>query len=230
MRGTKAFSGRDGGAFAPAGRPGGVGLAAWLWALAAVLPWRAAFGAELKLGVVNIGEINARYKKAEDLRKAHAEKFKARKEDIERRRRELARRIAEYQGDLRGEADPARAKEAREIEVQQLVLNQDVREYQREESRARDRIIREVADDVAAACRRLGEARGYDLILKLYGPDRTASDDRERLEAFQLDVLLYCSPAVDITGDVLQLLEDAYRRGLKLVPEETVEPPRGGRG
>ena len=47
-------------------------------------------------------------------------------------------------------------------------------------------------------------------------------------EAFELNAVLYAAPSVDMTARVLDVLEDAYQRGIKLVPDEPSAGPAGG--
>ena len=61
------------------------------------------------------------------------------------------------------------------------------------------------------------------MIFKRLGPDPNATTDREHVEAFQIDPLLYYAPDADITSAVLDLLEDAYRQGINLVPGDPLE-------
>jgi outer membrane protein len=177
-----------------------------------------ACGAELRVGVVNVGQILARYRRAQDLEKSLTEEFGPKQEEFETRRKELARRLAEFRSEAGGEQDPARLREAKEIETEEFLLKLDLRQHGREVEAARDRAARRIADEISAVCARIARADGYDLILKLNGPMAPVRDDRGALEAFQLEGILYCSPGIDMTSRVLELLEDAYRRGIRLVP------------
>jgi Skp family chaperone for outer membrane proteins len=198
------------------------GIAA-LAALAASSAARA--GESKKIGVVHVREILARYKKHEDLQRKRAERFQPRSEGLKLRQTELARRVAEIQKDLADsdEQDPRRIRAVKEIEMKELLLKLDYRQLRREMQTSADRITAHVLAEVGEACRRIGEAQGYYLILKRYGPDPDARDPRQQVDAFQLDPVLYCSPEADITSRVLDLLEDAYRQGIPLVPEPDEE-------
>ena len=199
-----------------AGRPAALLLMAFV-ALAA----SAASGAELKIGVVNVDEIVARYRKAEDLKKAEEKTLAERRDELGRGSRELEKRIAAF------DADPqaaGRRETARELQLEKYVLELDVREFGRDRSLAENRIRRRVTDEIAAVCRRIGEREGYDLILKQSAPGRVPRSDRERVEAFELNPVLYAAASVDMTSRVLDVLEDAYRRGMKLVPEPAARP------
>ncbi len=196
---------------------GGRAVALLLAALAA----SAASGAELKIGVVNVDEIVARYKKTEDLKKAEQENLAERRDELARRSRELEKRIAAF------EADPnaaGRRETARDLQLEKYVLELDVREFGRSRSLAENRIRRRITDEIAAVCSRIGEREGYDLILKQSSPGRALRSDRERVEAFELNPVLYAADSVLLTSRVLEVLEDAYRRGIKLLPDEpTIE-------
>jgi Skp family chaperone for outer membrane proteins len=180
-----------------------------------------ASSAELKIGVVNVREVLARYKKHEDLQRKRVEHFKPRAEALQQRRRELAERVQRVQASLaESEQDPKRVRAVKQIETQEFILKLDYRELQRDMQKAADGITALVLQEVAAACRRIGAAQGYHLILKRYGQDPNAKGARQRVEAFQVDSLLYYAPELDITSGVLDLLEDAYRKGLKLAPDD----------
>ena len=183
--------------------------------LVAALAASAASGAELKIGVVNVDEIVARFSKAEDLKKAEEKKLAERRDELGRRSRELEKRIAEY------EAGPQAAggrQAAREIQLEKYVLELDVREFGRDRTLAENRIRRRITDEIMAVCGRIGEREGYDLILKQSSPGRAPGTDRERVEAFELNPVLYAAESVDLTSRVLEVLEDAYRRNIKLLP------------
>ena len=188
-----------------------------------------AAAADVRIGVVNVREVFARYRKAEDLKKADEERLMPRQKDLERRRRELVRRAAELQES--GEGEDPEATRLREVEEYMFKL--DYRQFQRDIQAANERFMRRVWDDLKEVCRRVAEDEGFDLVVKSYGPDPAATTDRERLEAYQGDALLYAAPSVDITARVLEVLENAYRRGIKLVPDdgdEEDQPPGGGHG
>ena len=190
--------------------------------LSAALAASVASGAELRIGVVNVDEIVARYKKAEDLKRAEEKKLADAREELGRRSRELEKRIVAF------EADPkaaGRREAARDLQLEKYVLELDVREFGRERTFAQNRIRRRITDEIAAVCRRIGEREGYDLILKRSAPGGAPRSDRERVEAFELNPVLYAADSVDMTSRVLDVLEDAYRRGIKLVPDE---PAAGG--
>jgi Skp family chaperone for outer membrane proteins len=193
-----------------------------------------AAAADVRIGVVNVREVFARYRKAEDLKKANAEKLTPRQKELERRQRELVRRAGELQEFGEGEdLEVARLREAREIKHQEYMFELDYRQFQRDIQAVNERLMRKVWDDVREVCRRVAEDEGLDLVVKSYGPDPAATTDRERLEAHQGDALLYAAPSVDITARVLEVLENAYRRGIKLVPDdgdEEGQPPGGGHG
>lgn len=184
---------------------------------------RTASCAEIKIGVVNIREILARYKKYEDLQKKSVESFTSKRDALENRRDELARHVAELQAHPGSEQDPDRMRATKEIETTEFMLKLDYRELQREMQKSGDRITRHVIEEIGAACGRIGDAQGYYLIIKRFGPDPANKDDREHIDAFKLDPLLYYSPDADITQSILALLEDAYSQGIRLVPNDLVE-------
>ena len=98
----------------------------------------------------------------------------------------------------------------------------DVREFGRDRALAENHIRRRITDEISAVCHRIGARESYDLILKRSSPGRALRSDRERVEAFGLNPVLYAAESLDITSRVLDVLEDAYRRGIKLVPDEPV--------
>lgn len=204
---------------------------------------RKAAAADIRIGVVNVREVFARYKKAEDLRKENEKRLRPRQQELERRQRDLLRRAADVREMVGGEEEEGRQlREMKKLELDDYVLKLDRRRFKRDVQAANERLMRRLWEELAAACRRIAEADGYDLILKYYGSDPEAVTDRERLEAFQGDALLYLAPSIDITSRVLKVLENAYRRGIKLVPDDQDEdrddghdgganaPPEGGHG
>ncbi len=196
----------------------------------AVLASRASGAAELKIGVVNVDEILARYKKAEDIRKTEEEKLRADRKKIAERSRGYKKRVAEFEADGISPGDPGKRKRERELELERFLLQRDVRDFQQRKQQSGERINRRITDEVVAVCARIGRADGYDLILKRSAPGKTPTDDRARIMAFQLNPVLYAAASVDMTTRVLEALEDAYSRGIKLVPDrpEANEPrPEG---
>jgi Skp family chaperone for outer membrane proteins len=179
--------------------------------------------AELKIGVVNVREILARYKKHEDLQKKVSVKFAARRDALAKKRQDLAARVAKVQEEQGSENDPARIRAVKAIETDEFLLKLDYRELQQDMKSHGDLLMRHVLEEAEAACRRIGEAQGYFMIVKRFGPDPSSTDDREHVEAFQIDPLFYYAPSADITSAVLAVLEDAYRQGIKLVPNDRVD-------
>ena len=204
-------------------------------ALCVSLPARqagAAGAANVKIGVVNVSEVFARYRKAEELQKKNTEAFAARQQDLLKRQQELVRKAAALQGQTGDEQNPANYKGVKDLERAKFLLEQDYQEFQHDLKVAQDRFRRYIREEIAAACRRIGSSEGYDLILKIQEADPDAAGDRARIEMFESNAVLYASPSVDITPRVLSFLEDAYRRGVKLVPDDGLGllPAEGGNG
>lgn len=196
----------------------------------AALASTASGAAELKIGVVNVDEILARYKKAEDIRKTEEEKLRADGKKIAERSREYKKRVAEFEADGISPGDPGKRKRERELELERFLLQRDMRDFRQRKQQSQERVNRRISDEVVAVCARIGRADGYDLILKRSAPGKTPTDDRAQILAFQLNPVLYAAGSVDMTTRVLEALEDAYSRGIKLVPDrpETKEPrPEG---
>ena len=196
----------------------------------AALAARAPGAAELKIGVVNVDEILARYKKAEDIGKTEDERFRAGKKKIAERSREYNKRLAQLDAEEAAADDPDKRKLERELELERFLLKRDMRDLQQKRQQGLQRIKRRITDEVVAVCARIGRAEGYDLILKRSAPGKAPSDDRAHILAFQLNPVLYAAGSIDMTSRVLEALEDAYSRGIKLVPDrpETKEPrPEG---
>ncbi len=183
-----------------------------------------ATAAELKVAVVDVSEVLARYKKTEDLKQAAQEKLREREKKLGERSREYQTRVAEL-ATASIETTPAEAlKRKRELEVEKALIEFDIREFHRLRKDAETRIMRAINDDIAAICRRIGEAEGYDLILKRYSPPGGLAADQTRVEVFRLSPVLYAAGHMDVTSRVLEALEEAYARGLKLVPESGALP------
>ena len=196
----------------------------------AALASRASGAAELKIGVVNIDEILARYKKAEDIGKTEDDRFRADKKKIAERSREYNKRLAQLDAKEAAANDPGKLKLERELELERFLLKRDMRDLQQQRQQGLQRIKRRITDEVVAVCARIGRAEGYDLILKRSAPGKSPADDRAQILAFQLNPVLYAAGSVDMTTRVLEVLEDAYSRGIKLVPDrpEAKEPrPEG---
>ncbi len=207
-----------------------------------------AAAADIRVGVINVREVFARYRKAEDLRKKNEKKLRPRQQELERRQRELLRRAADIREKAassgrpegptdraEGEEEEARQlREMKKLELEDYVLKLDRRQFTRDVQAANERLMLRLWEELAEACRRVAEADGYDLVLKFYGPDPAAATARESLEAFRGDAILHMAPSIDITSRVLKVLENAYRRGIKLIPEdrdgEADAPPEGGHG
>jgi Skp family chaperone for outer membrane proteins len=192
---------------------------ALLAALAAVCGSVATAAERPGIGVVDVREVLARYKKHEDLKGKIVGHFRADHDKLKERRRELGARVAKLQASLSGsEQDAQRVRTVKEIELQEYLLKLDYRELQKKVKAANDRLAAVILGEISAACRRIGEAQGYYLILKKFGPEPGGTSASNALEAFQLDSLLYHAPEADLTSQVLDLLEDAYEKGIALVP------------
>lgn len=90
------------------------------------------------------------------------------------------------------------AKEARQPKQEQLIekkrqLEDFDREVRRQLGESREKVVREIFQDIDATIAEYGKAKGYDFIL----------NDR---------VLLYRNPTLNITKDVLQELMKKYKK------------------
>ncbi len=141
------------------------------------------------IAYVDVAEVFDNYQKTKDQDLA----LKNIGEQKEKERAELVKAARQLEDEI-----SLLAKEARQPKQEQLIekkrqLEDFDREVRRQLGEGREKVVREIFQDIDATIAEYGKAKGYDFIL----------NDR---------VLLYRNPTLNITKDILQELIKKYKK------------------
>lgn len=119
----------------------------------------------------------------------------------------------------------------RRIELRKLTVRLEfwLRDLRDEIGQKLDAYTSEVEQDIRKAAKEVAEKKGLDLVLN---HDPTAGESDPRLEERRIPIVLYASPRVDITKEVLEVLNRPEKEGEApppKTPEEERAPGEPGR-
>lgn len=141
------------------------------------------------IAYVDVAEVFDNYQRTKDQDLA----LKNIGEQKEKERAELVKALRQLEDEM-----SLLSKEARQPKQEQLIekkrqLEDFDREIRRQLGESREKVVREIFQDIDTTIAEYGKAKGYDFIL----------NDR---------VLLYRNPALNITKDILQELTKKYKK------------------
>ena len=175
----------------------------------------------LEVAVVNITRVFDAYKKTQKVNELMKEKFGGRRQELEERQRRIAEKEAALRADTRSPDDPALLKERQDLNYQKLLLERDSRKLMQEMAEFNLKHTAEIMAEIEAAVRRYAQAKHIDLVLKYQPPQQKARTNLELTQQIGANPVLYFRNTLDITDAIITLLNEAYDRGISLVPRGT---------
>lgn len=142
-----------------------------------------------KVGFVDLSRSFDEYSKTKDFDKELEAKGDVRQDQREK----LVKEIRKMRDEL--ELMNERAKETKEVDIEAKIksLQEFDQEAKTELTKERDDMVRDILKEMNAVIREYGEQNGFSIIL----------NDR---------VLLYGNSALDITDDIIGILNDSYKK------------------
>lgn len=170
-----------------------------------------ALSAEAKVAVVNIGEVSEKYQKTTDLEA----QFDAKRKKLSDERDALRDRIERLTRSLKEEFKPGtdefreRRKELAMLEAQlQYFIDSESKQVEQELADS----LRSIFDDVQAVIREVAMEKGIDVVLAADRmPDASGENPTQVRQTIVLQKVLYWSPRVDMTADVVARLNAKYK-------------------
>jgi len=166
-------------------------------------------GAATRVAVCNIFQIFQDYEKAKDML-GQLDDRKAKYEAEGKKRLEKIQVLAkELDGYKPGLPEHDKALE----ELQRLTIERQVWMKLEEASMMRDhlRITKEMVKEVQDAIAAVAKQQGYDLVLQLEPKESKARNAAELVAEMSQRKVIYSSDSIDITGTVLQRINEAYQ-------------------
>jgi Skp family chaperone for outer membrane proteins len=206
---------------------GGLGMVA---AMGLVLAMAGTARAEIKIGVVDIGEVADNYQWSKDAREDLKTEMDALKTESERKIAKLS--------DLKLKRDgfDKASKEWKDLDDQLLNEEAKVRTWQMLEQYKIDRRNRDVLLDmyrqITLVVERLAKEKKLDLVFSkaFLAPTDITVDDSQSLEdlkrRIQSQRVIYPGPGVDLTKEATDILNKEYKAGKR--PAKATTPAPGG--
>jgi len=169
---------------------------------AVFLSYIQAFGGELKIAVVDFQRMFMSYLKREDLQKD----LDARKEKMNKELASIEKELKAKRSDL--EVLKPGTKEYRELQAKvielETLLEVTRRNFQAQLEQEQRRHMQNLLNDLDRELQKYAKEKGIDLIISRYIAD-------PRL-ARPLFIALYSRPDLDVTDELIQRVNDAYRK------------------
>jgi len=145
-------------------------------------------GDALSIGYIDLAKIFDQYEKTKDSDKNLETEWQGKQSEI----KELREEITRLKDELEVLSDAAKAKKQEIVDSKIKELQGITKEIQDELTGERNEIVRQILKDIDTVINKYGESNGYDLILN------------ER-------VLLYHAEDLDLTSDIVKILNDKYK-------------------
>ena len=143
----------------------------------------------LSIGYIDLAKIFDQYEKTKDSDKNLEVEWQGRQSEIKALREEITR----LKDELEVLSEDAKAKKQEAIDSKIKDLQNFTKEIQDELTGERNEIVRKILEDIDTIINQYGKSNGYDLILN------------ER-------VLLYRTEGLDLTGEIVKILNDKYKK------------------
>lgn len=205
----------------------------WMPVVAAVTTLTAALAAspaaqaqELKVGYVNVKAVLRDYDKTLAINETlRADQDKAEK-DMQALRSELRDIDDELQIMVPGTARYREKKRERVFKAKEIETHREWTQYELGQQMAKSTI--EVYKDLLDAVRNIGEAGGYQLVMKIEeGEIKGADTGLEVNLRINTRTVLYYDDSHDLTDQVLKALNDAFKAGGGKAPVKKTDPKAG---
>lgn len=167
--------------------------------------------ADTKIAVVNVAEVSEKYDRTKDL-ESHFDNVR---KTLQTQRDELKQKAERTAKSLNEEFKPGtdeyrnRRKELAMMEAQlQYFVDSEGKQIEAELAES----LRSIFDDIQTVIRGLAEEKGFDLVLVADSMPPGAPDNTQQVrQQIVLQKVLFASPRVDITNEVVTRLNDKYR-------------------
>jgi len=143
----------------------------------------------LSIGYIDLAKIFDQYEKTKDSDKNLEVEWQGRQSEIKALREEITR----LKDELEVLSEAAKGKRQEVIDTKIKELQDFTKEIQDELTSERNEIVSQILKDIDAIINQYGKSNGYDLILN------------ER-------VLLYRTEGLDLTGKIVKILNDKYKK------------------
>ncbi len=143
----------------------------------------------LSIGYIDLAKIFDQYEKTKDSDKNLEVEWQGRQSEIKESREEITR----LKDELEVLSEAAKAKKQGVIDDKIKELQGFTKEIQDELTSERNEIVSRILKDIDTTINQYGKSNGYDLILN------------ER-------VLLYRAEGLDLTGEIVKILNDKYKK------------------
>lgn len=167
--------------------------------------------ADTKIAVVNVGEVSEKYERTKDL-ESHFDNVRR---TLQSQRDELKEKAERTAKSLSEELKPGteeyrnRRKELAMMEAQlQYFVDSEGKQIEAELAES----LRSIFDDIQTVIKAMAEEKGFDLVLVADSMPPGAPDNTQQVrQQIVLQKVLFASPRVDITNEVVTRLNDKYR-------------------
>jgi len=167
--------------------------------------------ADTKIAVVNVPEVSEKYDRTKDL-ESHFDNVR---KSLQQQRDDLKQKVERTTKSLNEDFKPGteeyrtRRKELAMMEAQlQYFVDSEGKQIEAELAES----LRSIFDDIQTVIRAVAEEKGFDLVLVADAMPPGAPDSTQQVrQQIVLQKVLYASPRVDITGEVVTRLNDKYR-------------------
>lgn len=166
----------------------------------------------VKVAVVNLPEVSERYAKTADL-EAHFEGVRTK---LNEQRDEMSAKVEKMARSLQEELKPGTEvyeKRRKEVAMQEAELQWFVEvEGKKVEQGLADALLK-IYSDIQTVVSEVAKDRGFDIVLASDRvPDSAPSSPAQVRQHILLQKVLYWSPSVDISDEVIQRLNARYRK------------------
>lgn len=149
----------------------------------------ASLAKDLKLGYVNFFEVFNEYKKTKD----YDETLTKKQDDKEKQLKTKGDEIEKIQSKLSLLKDKEKDKEQQKLDTLVKDFRQVVGQARVDLKKERDDKMKEIVEDIEKAIKEYAKKHNYDFII--HG-----------------SAILYADKAADVTGDILKVVNDAYKK------------------
>ncbi|MCZ7643672.1 MAG: OmpH family outer membrane protein [Planctomycetota bacterium] len=206
----------------------------------------AAAGDSSRIAVVNVTRVFNAYKKVSDIQERLKARFDARRRELEQKEKNIREFQDIIQLDVRGgrnpETDPELFKKVQQLREMQFALSQDFTKLRKEVEKFRMEEMKEVLKDIRGAIRDVGQAEGFDLVLRAPEYDeqlqpvgggeeeeKEAQTAMELVRRFRENPVLFHGKDVDVTEKVINKLNSEFTKANPggAAPAPAPAPPPG---
>ncbi len=178
-----------------------------------------------RVAVVDVPAVSERYLKTSDLEA----RFEQRRTELNRQRDALREKVERTGRSLQEEFKPG-TNEHEQRRKQLAMLEAELQWFLETQGEKVERdlagSLRGIYNDIHAVVREVAEERGIDLVLTAARlPEETPRSTSQARQQIVLQKVVYWSPRVDLTDEVVTRLNTVYKARRLTVPSGPVPPP-----